>query len=139
MGMAAAKQGDKIEAMDVHLNQEGSEPPVPTPRHPFKGIIGGNRDGSLSSNVNIMGRAAATTGSTAKNDPEHKPIRGTEFPEVLKILKKPTNLGTIQTGSRTVFINRKPAARNGDKALTCNDPKDLPEGTVVATGTVMIG
>jgi uncharacterized Zn-binding protein involved in type VI secretion len=33
----------------------------------------------------------------------------------------------------------KPAARTGDKALTCNDPADQPAGTVVAAGTVMIG
>jgi uncharacterized Zn-binding protein involved in type VI secretion len=38
-----------------------------------------------------------------------------------------------------VFINGKPAARNGDKAITCNDPADLPVGTVVAASTVMIG
>jgi uncharacterized Zn-binding protein involved in type VI secretion len=37
------------------------------------------------------------------------------------------------------MINNKPAARNGDTALTCNDPADLPIGTVVAVGTVMIG
>jgi uncharacterized Zn-binding protein involved in type VI secretion len=38
-----------------------------------------------------------------------------------------------------VFINGKPAARNGDTALTCNDPADLPAGTVVAAGSVNIG
>ena len=42
-------------------------------------------------------------------------------------------------GSTTVLINSKPAARNGDPALTCNDPADLPAGSVVAAGTVMIG
>jgi uncharacterized Zn-binding protein involved in type VI secretion len=42
-------------------------------------------------------------------------------------------------GSTTVLINGKPAARNGDTALTCNDPADLPAGTVVAVGTVNIG
>jgi uncharacterized Zn-binding protein involved in type VI secretion len=38
-----------------------------------------------------------------------------------------------------VNINGKPAARNGDTAMTCNDPADLPAGTVVAVGTVAIG
>jgi uncharacterized Zn-binding protein involved in type VI secretion len=42
-------------------------------------------------------------------------------------------------GSSTVFINGKAAARNGDTALTCNDPADLPAGTIIATGTVFIG
>jgi uncharacterized Zn-binding protein involved in type VI secretion len=31
------------------------------------------------------------------------------------------------------------AARNGDMAITCNDPADLPVGQVVAVGTVFIG
>jgi uncharacterized Zn-binding protein involved in type VI secretion len=38
-----------------------------------------------------------------------------------------------------VRINGKPAVRNGDKAMTCNDPADLPVGTVLAVGTVFIG
>ena len=42
-------------------------------------------------------------------------------------------------GSPTVFINNKPAARNGDQAMTCNDPVDAPVGTVIAVGRVMIG
>jgi uncharacterized Zn-binding protein involved in type VI secretion len=37
------------------------------------------------------------------------------------------------------LINGKPAARNGDTAMTCNDPADLPVGSVVALGTVLIG
>jgi uncharacterized Zn-binding protein involved in type VI secretion len=127
MGMAAAKQGDQIKAMDKHSIVPPSGPPVLTP-HPFNGII----DGNLSPSVNIMGRAAATTGSTATNTPPHLPIGGT-------FQKPPANRGTIQAGSRTVFINGKRAARNGDVAVTCNDPNDLPEGTVVAAGTVMIG
>jgi len=38
-----------------------------------------------------------------------------------------------------VKINGKMAARNGDMATTCNDPVDIPSGTVMAVGTVMIG
>jgi uncharacterized Zn-binding protein involved in type VI secretion len=37
------------------------------------------------------------------------------------------------------MINGKPAARAGDQALTCNDPVDVPAGTVVASGRVLIG
>jgi uncharacterized Zn-binding protein involved in type VI secretion len=127
MGMVAAKQGDQIKAVDTHNIVPPSGPPVPTP-HPFNGII----DGNLSPSVNIMGRPAATTGSTATNTPPHVPIGGT-------FQKPPANRGTIQVGSRTVFINGKPVARTGDKAMTCNDPTDVLAGTVVATGTVMIG
>jgi uncharacterized Zn-binding protein involved in type VI secretion len=42
-------------------------------------------------------------------------------------------------GSATVFINGKAAARTGDQAKTCNDPADLPVGTVIAAGSVFIG
>jgi uncharacterized Zn-binding protein involved in type VI secretion len=128
MGQPAAKQGDQITATDTHLIQPpGTAPPVPTP-HPFTGII----DGSLSSDVKIMSRPAATVNSTATNTPPHIPIGG-------MFVKPPSNRATIVLGSTSVFINRKPAARNGDKALTCNDPVDLPVGTVVAVGTVNIG
>ncbi|UCD88356.1 MAG: PAAR domain-containing protein [Desulfobacterales bacterium] len=80
----------------------------------------------------IQGRPAATVGSTATNTPAHVPQGGT-------FVKPPRNQGRIVRGSATVFINRKPAARAGDKALTCNDPVDLPVGTVVARSKVLIG
>jgi len=128
MGQPAAKQGDHVTATDTHLIQPpGTSPPVPTP-HPFAGII----DGSLSSDVNIQNMAAATVNSTATNTPPHIPIGGS-------FVNPPSNRATIIMGSTSVFINNKAAARNGDKAKTCNDPADLPVGTVVAAGTVMIG
>jgi len=76
---------------------------------------------------------AATVGSTATNQPPHIPIGGPSFQI------PPMNQGTIIAGSATVRINGKPAARNGDKANTCNDPTPMPVGTVVAVGTVNIG
>jgi uncharacterized Zn-binding protein involved in type VI secretion len=128
MGLPAAKQGDKITAVDIHLIQPpGPSSPIPVP-HPFSGII----DGALSTDVNIMGAAAATTNSTATNTPPHIPIGGS-------FVNPPKNKGTIIKGSGTVFINGKPAARSGDTALTCNDPVDAPVGTVVAVSTVNIG
>ena len=128
MGQPAAKQGDQIVAVDTHLIQPpGPVPPVPVP-HPFVGLI----DGGLSSDVKIMGMPAATANSTATNTPPHLPLGGT-------FLSPPANRATIQTGSATVLINGKPAARSGDTALTCNDPTDLPVGTVVAVGTVLVG
>ena len=128
MGQPAAKQGDQIVAVDTHLIQPpGPVPPVPVP-HPFVGLI----DGGLSSDVKIMGMPAATANSTATNSPPHLPIGGT-------FVSPPANRATIQTGSATVLINGKPAARSGDTALTCNDPTDLPVGTVVAVGTVLVG
>lgn len=131
MGQPAAKQGDKIIATDTHIVMIPAPPgsPVPTPLpHPFTGMI----DGNLSSDVKMMGMPAATVDSTATNIPPHIPQGG-------PFQKPPANKATIKMGSATVKINGKMAARNGDQAMTCNDPADLPAGTVVAVGTVFIG
>lgn len=128
MGQPAAKQGDQVVATDTHIVIIGP-PPGPTPLpHPFVGKL----DGSLSGDVNIQGKPAAVQGSTATNSPAHVP-QGQSFQ------KPPSNRGTVQLGSGTVLINGKPAARNGDKVVTCNDPADLPVGTIVAVSTVFIG
>jgi uncharacterized Zn-binding protein involved in type VI secretion len=128
MSQPAAKQGDRVTAIDMHLIQPpGTAPPALVP-HPFSGIL----DGGLSSNVRIGGLPAATVGSTATNTPPHVPQGGT-------FVQPPSNRGQIITGSGTVRINGKPAARAGDTAMTCNDPVDLPVGTVVAVCTVRIG
>ena len=129
MGQPAAKQGDQIVATDTHIVIVPGSSPTPLP-HPFTGII----NGELSPNVKIMGLPAATVGSTADNTPPHIPTPpGTAFQ------RPPANKGTILRGSQTVNINGKSAARNGDVATTCNDPVDLPAGTVIGVGTVLIG
>ncbi len=130
MGQPAAKQGDQIVGVDTHIVMIPSPGgPVPTPLpHPFSGLI----DGSLSSDVKIMGMQAATVNSTATNTPPHIPQGG-------PFQTPPSNRGTIMMGSTTVLINGKGAARNGDTANTCNDPTDMPVGTVIAVGTVLIG
>lgn len=131
MGLPAAKQGDQIIATDTHIVMIPAPPgsPIPTPLpNPFMGMI----NGGLSSNVKIMGMPAATVDSTASNLPPHIPQSG-------PFQKAPSNKATIKMGSATVKINGKMAARNGDMAMTCNDPSDLPIGKVVAVGTVMVG
>lgn len=130
MGQPAAKQGDQITATDTHIVMIPSPGgPVPTPLpHPFVGLI----DGGLSSDVKIMGLPAATVDSMASNQPPHIPQGG-------PFQSPPSNKATIKMGSTTVKINGKMAARNGDTAMTCNDPADLPSGTVIAAGTVMMG
>lgn len=130
MGQPAAKEGDQVMATDIHIIMIPAVPsPIPTPLpHPFMGMI----DGELSSDVNIMGKPAATVDSTATNTPSHIPQGG-------PFQSPPSNKATIKLGSATVNINGKMAARNGDMAETCNDPSDLPSGTVVAVGTVNIG
>ncbi len=130
MGQPAAKQGDRVMAIDTHIVMipaGASLVPTPLP-HPFTGII---NDG-LSSDVKIMGKPAATVDSIATNTPAHVPQGG-------PFQKNPQNKGKIIMGSATVKINGKMAARNGDTAMTCNDPADMPVGKVIAVGTVMIG
>src|SRR5918996_636085 len=108
MGQPAAKEGDKIVAVDTHIVRAPPPPapPVPTPLpHPFSGKI----NGGLSSDVNIMGKPAATVDSTADNSPAHIATPpGTSFQS------PPKDKGTIKMGSGTVNINGKKAARNGD-------------------------
>jgi uncharacterized Zn-binding protein involved in type VI secretion len=130
MVMPAAKQGDRIVALDTHLVQpSGPSSPVALP-HLFSGII----DGNLSGDVTIEGKAAATIDSTATNTPPHLPT-----PPGVKFVKDPSNQGRISAGSGSVRINGRAAARAGDPAITCNDPVDLQVGIVVATSTVGIG
>jgi len=117
-------------ATDIHIVMIPAGPvQVPTPLpHPFTGMI----DGELSDDVHIMGKPAAVKGSTATNNPSHIPQGG-------PFQSPPSNKGTIKMGSQTVKINGKAAARNGDMADTCNDPSDMPAGSVMAAGTVNIG
>jgi uncharacterized Zn-binding protein involved in type VI secretion len=129
MGRPAAAQGDQVTAADTHLVIVPSGPPVAQPL-PFSGAL----TEGLSPDVRIQGRAAAVVGSAATNQPPHLPIApGTAFS------RPPANRATVQSGSPTVRINGKPAARAGDPAMTCNDPADLPVGTVVAAGPVRLG
>ncbi len=130
MGQPAAKQGDQITAVDTHIiliPTPAGTVPTPLP-HPFNGIL----NSELSSDVNIMRLPAATHGSKAANTPPHIPQGGS-------FASPPSNQAQIISGSTSVFINGKPVARAGDTALTCNDPADLPVGTVVAQGTVLVG
>ncbi|NPV90574.1 MAG: hypothetical protein HPY50_07375 [Firmicutes bacterium] len=133
MPQPAAKKGDFVVGVDIHIVMVPAPPapPIPTPLpHPFFGMI----DNGLSSNVKIMGKPAATVNSTATNKPSHFPMPpGTSF------LKSPSNKATIKMGSFRVKINGKQAARMGDMAMTCNDPVDLPTGVVMAVGTVLMG
>ena len=127
MTKPAAKEGDRVSAVDIHLIQPpGPSSPIPVP-HVFNGIL----DGSLSSDVKIEGSAAATVDSTATNTPSHIPQGGS-------FVNPPSNKGTVILGSLTVLINGKGAARLGDTAETCNDPADLPVGTVIGTASTVL-
>ncbi len=130
MSQPGAKQGDHIIAIDTHVILIPSPAgPVPTPTMmPFDGVLVDN----LASSVLIEDKPVATVGSVGKNLPPHIPSGG-------PFQKPPSNEGTVQLGSTTVLVDDKGVARNGDVAVTCNDPADAPQGTVIATGTVLVG
>jgi len=122
--------GDKVVGVDTHIimiPSPGGPVPTPTPL-PFNGTI----TSGCSNDVLIEGKPAAVVGSKAMNVPPHIPPGG-------PFQKPPTNSGTVVKGSATVLINKKPAARAGDKVMTCNDPAPLPAGTIVAVSKVIIG
>src|SRR3546814_19651695 len=101
-GMPAAKEGDTVFAIDMHLIQPpGPTSPVVVP-HPFTGTL----DGELSSDVKIEGMAAATKGSTATNSPSHVPLGGS-------FVNPPQNPAKVTVGSAPGKIKRRPAARLG--------------------------
>ncbi|HVK22981.1 MAG TPA: PAAR domain-containing protein [Actinokineospora sp.] len=127
----AAKQGDKVLATDTHIlmvPSPGGPVATPTPL-PFVGTI----TSGCSTDVMIGGAPAAVVGSTVTNSPPHI------CPPPATFQVPPTNQGTVVKGSGTVLINNKPAARNGDKVNTCNDPVPQPKGSIIAAGTVIIG
>jgi uncharacterized Zn-binding protein involved in type VI secretion len=129
-GKPAAKQGDRIVAVDTHIlmiPSPGGPVPTPTPM-PFAGTLSAD----LSTNVMIENMPAATEGSIGMNSPPHVPAGG-------PFQKPPSNQAKIQMGSTKVLINDKAAAHNGDPAMTCNDPADAPNGSVIAVGKVLIG
>lgn len=129
MGQPAAKQGDSVVGMDIHVVMvpQPSGPPVPTPLpHVFSGTL----DDSLSSDVTIEGAAAATVGSVAVNNPSHTPTPpGTSFQS------PPDNKGPVIAGSATVTINGQAAARLGDQVQSCDGMSTIVSGA----STVMIG
>lgn len=133
MPQPAATQGSLVTAVDVHLvlvPTPGGPVPTPLP-HPFSGMV----DGGTIGTVKLMGQPAAVVGSTATNSPAHLPT-----PPGVAFQVPPQNRATIQVGSATVKIGGKPAARQGDLAITCDDlAPTSPKGQIVAVGTVLIG
>jgi len=131
MGAPAAKQNDTVMGVDTHIVLVPAVAPVPTPLpHPFAGTL----DGALCATVRIAGKPAATVDSTASNRPPHIPT-----PPGVSFQKPPANSGTVMLGSSTVKLGGKAAARAGDPVKTCNDPADLPVGSIIAAGTVLVG
>ena len=130
MDKPGAKQGDSVVGVDTHILMIPSPAgPVPTPTPlPFNGSL----VGELSEDVLIEDMPAAVEGSVARNLPPHVPAGG-------PFQKPPANEGKVMMGSGKVLINDKKAARIGEQVKTCADPADAPNGTIVGSGTVLMG
>ncbi|WP_405059642.1 hypothetical protein OG474_43890 [Kribbella sp. NBC_01505] len=130
MGKPAAKLGDQVVGIDIHIVMVPSAGgPVPTPRScPFSGRI----MTGCSTDVLIEGKPAAIHGSVALNLPPHVPSGGT-------FQNPPDNRGSVIAIGPLVLVNGKPLAKAGDKVLSCNDPAPAPTCTVIATGQVLVG
>jgi len=129
----AARQTDTVVATDTHIVLVPSATgtvAIPLP-HTFSGTI----TSDTVCDVLIDELAAATVGSVAENSPAHVPTPpGTSF------TRPPSNRGQVATGSKSVFVKGRAAARQFDTVTTCNDPVDLPIGTITSgCPTVMIG
>jgi uncharacterized Zn-binding protein involved in type VI secretion len=135
MGQPAARLGDQVTGIDVHVVIVVIIPflvtfPVPLP-HPFSGTITSGTVGS----VLIEGAAAATVDSVATNKPKHVPT-----PPGSSFQKPPANQGRVSHGSKTVTIGGRPAARLDDLVRTCNDPVDRDTSKITSGArTVTIG
>ncbi|GGQ82601.1 PAAR domain-containing protein [Couchioplanes azureus] len=127
MPQPCARQNDPVTGTDVHVllvPSPGGPVPTPTPM-PFAGRL----MTGLSTDVLINGLPAAVQGSVAQNVPPHV------APPPATFGKAPTNQGRVVLGSTTVLVNGKPLARAGDPVATCNDPADLPAGTIAGGST----
>ena len=90
--------------------------PTPTPL-PYAGQLAL----SLSTDVLINSRPAATQGSKSQQTPHIPP-----FP----FQRPPTNQGLVLAGSPAVLVDGRPLARLGDPVATCNDPVDAPTSVI---------
>lgn len=115
---------DKVTGTDTHDVIVPGVGPTPTPL-PFVGLV----DAELSEDVFAENLEVACDGTTATNTPAHIAPSGS-------FAAPPSNQATVVVPNGTVYVNNKLIARNGDTAMTCNDPADAPNGTVVAAGTV---
>jgi uncharacterized Zn-binding protein involved in type VI secretion len=125
MAGPVATQTAQVVAVDTHVvlvPTPGGPVPTPLP-HPFGGTI----QGATVPTVHVGGLPVAVQGSRVVNAPPHLPT-----PPGASFQAPPTNQGEVRTASLTVYAGGRGVARIGDAVTTCNDPTDLPAGTIVA-------
>lgn len=133
MGVPVATANSQVVAVDIHIVMVptgGGPVPVPLP-HPFNATI---QSGTVLT-VTVGGQPIATQDSVAINNPPHIPT-----PPGASFQQPPANQGSVTMSSLTVLAGGKGVAHVGDQVSTCNDPADVPAGTIIGpAGTVMIG
>ncbi len=140
--MIAAKFGDPVLGVDIHLvNAPPPAPPttpVPLP-HPFVGVVfdpvgaavGAAMGAVLGGGgpVLVNGMPAGNTGTEVKAQP-HVPMppgvgfHPTDMP--------PGNEGTLVTGSKTVEFGGSSESRTASMVMSCNFPVNLPTSVCLA-------
>lgn len=132
MGEPAAKKGDRIVALDTHIEMVSSPAgPVPIPRPmPFDGVIEQN----VSPSVYVDDQPVVVVGSKATNSPRHIPLLGA-------FQRSPNDTGEVTGGSNSTMADDQRVARIGDTAQTCDDVGAQNNGTIVADRptTVIVG
>jgi uncharacterized Zn-binding protein involved in type VI secretion len=138
MGKAAARSGDKLVVKGTldHKYKVDSTPPVTTPYTcDFSGTIANG----VSADVSI-GTAAAAIKNDASESGAHTAAIAAQGGSWLSVPKDntPKNSAKVTGGSASVFINGKPAVRDGDGADTC-DTNGAVEVQNAGSATVFIG
>ena len=130
MGAPIVTQNAMVVGTDIHIvlvPTPGGPVPVPLP-HIFSGQI----QGATAATVFIGGLPVAVQDSVAVNNPPHIPT-----PPGASFQVPPKNQGKVLIASQTVFIGGKGVARVGDTVMECNDPSDMPTGTIVGPPTTV--
>jgi RHS repeat-associated protein len=135
----AAKNGDVVIGVDIHMVMVPTPVLVPTPLpHPFVGVVwdplGASIAGAISQifggggPVVINGMLAGNTGTHVKGAHHITTPPGTTFaPNDI-----PGNDGSIVSGSKTVHLAGSSAGRLGSLVSSCNFPLNLPTSTCLA-------
>ncbi|CAN5783619.1 hypothetical protein BH23CHL7_BH23CHL7_23530 [soil metagenome] len=93
--------------------------PTPAGPLPFSAPL---RDGLVDS-VLIGGQPAAVEGSTGTNAQVHGGLHASDSYAVSS-----RQIGTVESGSRTVLIDGKPAATLSSRASLCSTPGSMADG-----------
>jgi hypothetical protein len=129
MGRPIATKTAVVTATDTHIVMVPSAAgPIPTPLpHPFVG----QPSSGLVQTVKVMGQPTMVDGAKVANRPPH-----IATPPGITFQSPPADEGASVQASATVKAGGKGVILDATPVKTCNDPSDLPVGTLTAPGTV---